>query len=100
MPYSLIVFESVIDAANSPLGMTGLTRWCFGIALTFVVWTCDIFENNCEIKHALEKYLRGSSKLVSDSHYPYFDNIEPNFASDDVVIAMCILYMLGSMANQ
>ena len=36
-----------------------LTHSCLEISLTFVVWTCDTFENNNEIEHKLIKYLKG-----------------------------------------
>ena len=37
--------------------------------MTSVVWTYDTFENNFQINHKFEKYLKGSFQLVSDQHF-------------------------------
>ena len=39
--------------------------------LTSVVWTYDTFEDYFEIKHELEKYLKGSCELVSDVPFSF-----------------------------
>ena len=52
------------------------------IMLNFVVLTCDIFENSFEIKHKLEKYLKGSCKLVYDLHFSIKYILKPTFVKE------------------
>ena len=53
---------------------------CLEISMTSVVCTCDTFENNFEINHKFEKYLKDSCKLVSGeySSSKYFLEIDFN----------------------
>ena len=53
------------------VSINGLTHSCLEISLTIVVWNCDTFENNFEIKHILEEYLKGSCLLVSGLQFPF-----------------------------
>ena len=39
--------------------------------MTIVVWIYDTFENNFKINHILEKYLKGSSYLVSEEYFSF-----------------------------
>ena len=45
--------------------------------MTSAVSTNNIFENNFEIQHNYEKYLKGGCQIVPDSHslFKYFLNI-------------------------
>ena len=48
-----------------------LTHSCLEIYLTSVVWTYHTFVNNFTIKYELEKYLKESCLLVSDSPFSF-----------------------------
>ena len=61
-----------------------ITHSLFEISFTFVVWTCETFKNNFEIKAKLVKYLKGRCYLVSHLHFFWEFFSENCFCSRDI----------------